>query len=255
MWPCVQANAAVATSPPIMAGALDAFRAARDAGRPVIVVWYRGEWSHFCKRWLKRWFSVRALAKRLAVADAALLFVSAQSQGKAEVCAETAAPPAGLPPHVAFFGDDGHELASELSATIPDFAVHITVPSRPTALPWRYEHGMAEPAVLALAADGTVAYAWALVPTLRNAHGRIERPDPHGVWDYVERRLDRVRAAAERAGRSAPVGTAAVPPRPAREEADGAVAAAAAAAVGTQLALMRGALAARLLPQARGACL
>jgi len=173
-------------------GALEEYRACRAAGRPIVMVFYRGEWSHFCRRWIRRWFSVRAVAKRLAVADARLLFVSAQSQGKAEVCAEAAA--AALPPHVAFFGDAGHELAAELAAAF-DFSVVITVPAKPTSLPWRYERGMAEPAVLAVASDGSVAYRWALKPTLRNARGRLERPDPHTVWDYVERRLDRVRSA------------------------------------------------------------
>lgn len=193
--------------------ALAAYTRAVRSRRPVLVIFYRGERSRFCRAWLRRWLTVPALDERLAIADATLLFVSAQSQGKAYSVA------AGFRrdgtvgwQRVLFLGDPTHDLARHLSER---GLVHpiVTNPDGHRAHAWVYDYGMVQPAVLAVAGGGgaadeggdvavdcgsptngeSVLFHWSMRPSFRNAGGKLERPDPWEVWDFVERKLDRIK--------------------------------------------------------------
>lgn len=57
---------------------------------------------------------------------------------------------------------------------------------------WFYDKGMVQPAVIAVMGE-EVLYEWVLKPSLKNGGGKLKRQDPWEIWDYIERKLDRVR--------------------------------------------------------------
>lgn len=201
---------ATAQPPP---SALSAYTNAVRARQPVLVIFYRGERSRFCRAWLRRWLAIPALDERLSIADATVLFVSAQSQGKAYSVAAGFRQDGTVDfQRVLFLGDPTHDLARYLSER---GLVHpiVTNPDGHRAHAWVYDYGMVQPAVLAVAGGSgrdlpttgastggqregggeQVLFHWAMKPSFRNAGGKLERPDPWEVWDFVERKLDRIR--------------------------------------------------------------
>lgn len=182
--------------------AVELFERRCRAGQSTVVVFYRGERSFFCKQWLRRWLAIPAIERRLELAGVAVLFVSSQSQGKAySVAAQIAAHRPALDPRVFFFGDPEHLLVSHLGET--GFAQPVvTNPDTHRAHGWVFDYGMVQPAVLAIAADGSVLYQWVSKPSILNVAGKLDRPDPFEVWDTIERRLDRIRISKARAARA-----------------------------------------------------
>lgn len=194
--PPAAAPPAPSLPPPPPTSAVDVFRTRQTSRRAVVVVFYRGERSRFCRTWLRRWLSVPALARRLRLADTALLFVSSQSQGKAySVAAQSGVPEHLLDRLIYFLGDPAHGLAAHLERARL-LAPVVTNPTGHRAHAWVYPNGMVQPAVVAAAADGRPLFAWAMQPSFRNAGGKLERPDPWDAWDYIEQKLDRARAGA-----------------------------------------------------------
>lgn len=140
--------------------------------------------------------------RRLDLADAYLLFISSQSQGKAySVADQIAGRKSILDNRVFFFGDPEHLLVDYLIASNLPRPV-ITNPESHRAHGWVFDHGMVQPAVIALAADASVIFQWSTKPSLLNVAGKLDRPDPWDVWDRIEHRLDRVRLATVRLARS-----------------------------------------------------
>lgn len=184
-----------------MASALELFSARCNAAHSTVLVFYRGERSFFCKQWLRRWLAIPAIERRLELADVLILFISAQSQGKAfSVAAQIAANRPALDNRVRFFGDPEHLLVTHLRMLGFAHPV-VTNPESHRAHGWVFDFGMLQPAVVAVAADGHVLYQWVSKPSLLNVAGKLDRPDPFDVWDTIERRLDRIRIGKARAAR------------------------------------------------------
>eukprot|EP00177_Eucheuma_denticulatum_P000250 GFKZ01000428.1.p1 GENE.GFKZ01000428.1~~GFKZ01000428.1.p1 ORF type:complete len:960 (-),score=202.78 GFKZ01000428.1:110-2989(-) len=191
------------TPDPSMDTALDLFTRRCAHSQSTVLVFYRGERSFFCKQWLRRWLAIPAIDRRLELADVAILFVSSQSQGKAfSVAAQIAARRSALDHTVFFFGDPEHLLVSRIKSLGFAHPV-VTNPDSHRAHGWVFDYGMVQPAILALAADGSVLYQWVSKPSLLNVAGKLDRPDPFDVWDTIERRLDRIRILKARAARAA----------------------------------------------------
>ncbi|PXF45591.1 hypothetical protein BWQ96_04668 [Gracilariopsis chorda] len=171
--------------------ALDTFSARIHAGLPCILVFYRGERSFFCRQWLKRWLSIRALSPRLTQLNAALLFVCSQSQGKAFSLADQLTNVTQHPSHqVLFYGDPDNALVNHLTASkLP--APVITNPTVHRAHGWLFEHGMVQPAVIAVF-ENVVLYHWCSNPSFLNGAGKLDRPDPWQVWDLIETNLESI---------------------------------------------------------------
>lgn len=186
-----------------METALDHFVRRCRLSQSTVLVFYRGERSFFCKQWLRRWLAIPAIERRLELAGVAILFVSSQSQGKAfSVAAQIAARRPALDKSIFFFGDPEHLLVTHLEAA--GFARPVvTNPDSHRAHGWVFDYGMVQPAVVAVAADGSVLYEWVSKPSLLNVAGKLDRPDPFDAWDTIERRLDRVRIIRARAARAA----------------------------------------------------
>lgn len=186
-----------------------------------------------------------ALARRLSLSSSAILFVSAQSQGKAYSLAEQfAVPPDLLDHYVYFLGDPTHELARYLSEADLLHPI-VTNPDGHRAHGWVYDHGMVQPAIVAVCvasmqpASGsrtaqdqsvssmlsegqtsravmrdqrsmapsamrtmqmkeTALYSWAMHPSFRSGGRKPGRPKPWLVWEFVERKLDRINFAETR---------------------------------------------------------
>ncbi|CAN8068877.1 unnamed protein product [Agarophyton chilense] len=170
--------------------ALHLFQARIEARLPSIVVFFRGERSFFCKQWLRRWLSIRGLSPRLRQLNVALIFVSSQSQGKAfSVADQLARNRNDLRENVFFFGDPENALVHYLRHnSIP--APVVTNPELHRAHGWLFEHGMVQPAVLAIF-EHTVLYQWCSRPSFLNGAGKLDRPDPWQIWDTIESEMER----------------------------------------------------------------
>lgn len=188
-----------------METALDHFVRRCRLSQSTVLVFYRGERSFFCKQWLRRWLAIPAIERRLELAGVAILFISSQSQGKAfSIAAQIATRRPALDKSIFFFGDPEHLLVTHLDAA--GFARPVvTNPDSHRAHGWVFDYGMVQPAVIAVAADGSVLYEWVSKPSLLNVAGKLDRPDPFDVWDTIERRLDRVRIIRARAARAAAI--------------------------------------------------
>lgn len=181
--------------------AVDLFTTRRAQNKATVLIFYRGERSFFCRQWLRRWFTIPAIDRRLDLADVVLVFTSSQSQGKAFSMAEQiAAHHPLLDSRIFFFGDPEHLLVNALPEHTAARPV-ITNPDSHRAHGWVFDYGMVQPAVIAVAADSSIIYDWTTKPTLLNVAGKLDRPDPWEIWDRIERRLDRIRIANARIAR------------------------------------------------------
>ncbi|KZP01958.1 hypothetical protein FIBSPDRAFT_987791, partial [Athelia psychrophila] len=65
---------------------------------------------------------------------------------------------------------------------------------------WGYEHGMAQPSLLAIKQNKEVLYSWAIVPSLMNLAGAKDRPVLTQVWANVEAQLQGKKASPVEVG-------------------------------------------------------
>jgi hypothetical protein len=155
---------------------------------------------------------VPALERRLRLGGAAILFVSAQSQGKAYSVAAGVGVGERMIDDllVEFLGDPSHDLARYLSEADLLHPI-VTNPDGHKAHGWYFDYGLVQPAIVAVVgsssspsasspplgssaqevrlANEIVLFSWAMRPSFRNAGGQLERPDPFEAWDYLERKL------------------------------------------------------------------
>lgn len=107
----------------------------------------------------------------------------------------------------------GHEKNGQIRALSGIDAVSRSVEGSPIFTTGRAVSAESAPLVLSHSPSGAasvsasvrngerkdcVLYSWAMRPMFRNAGGQLERPDPWEVWDYAERKLDRINLARKR---------------------------------------------------------
>lgn len=142
--------------------------------RPLTVfVFFRGSWCPFCQSYLRE--LDKTFRGQVEAAGGKLVGVTSQSTAAAAEAQQAW----GL--HYEVVSEPSNALAGEFDVAITEKA------QTPLAeVPGEYEHGMAQPAVVALDSAGKVLYRWAIEPSTMNLGGATDRPLPDEVWAAIE---------------------------------------------------------------------
>lgn len=142
--------------------------------RPLtVLVFFRGEWCPFCQSYLRE--LDRSFRERVEAAGGRVVAITSQSTDAVRRLSAAW----GLRLDVASDPDNTWARRFDVAITPKEATIL-------AADPVEYPHGMAQPAVVALDADGRVLYRWAIEPSTMNLGGASDRPLPDDLWAAIE---------------------------------------------------------------------
>lgn len=190
---------------PAVDAAVTRFKQSLASHRLTILAFYRGHWCPVCRAWVTRFLDVEpSLAAWLREHDAQLLFVCSQRDDAVQRTAKAwhVGNVGGAEQSVTFVSDPENALAVYLRER-GLCEVAVTGLGRRDGYAnhrYRYDNGMAQPAVLVMrggggsaaatepgeaAAAARVVYRWAIRPGVMNMGGAVDRPDPVTIMAAV----------------------------------------------------------------------
>ncbi|KZP07986.1 hypothetical protein FIBSPDRAFT_965190 [Athelia psychrophila] len=131
----------------------------------LFVVYYRGHW---CPFWTSHLKAFEALKPEITALNGKMLAVTSELEQHSEATRKSS----GYTGEIIV--DTENFLAKELKQR---GWLDVAISSR-----WGYEHGMAQPSLLAIKQNKEVPYSWAIVPSL-------DRPVLTQVWANIEAQL------------------------------------------------------------------
>ncbi|KAF7976228.1 hypothetical protein HWV62_7252 [Athelia sp. TMB] len=138
----------------------------------LFVVYYRGHWCPFCISYLK---ALAGIESQITALNGKVLAVTSEPQSHSAATRKLS----GFTGEILV--DTENLLAAELKKR---GLLHVAISEKAG-----YEHGMAQPSVLAVKQNMDVLYSWAIVPSLMNLGGAKDRPVLTQAWDNVQAEL------------------------------------------------------------------
>jgi len=138
----------------------------------IILVFYRGAWCIFCKKYLRLW---QEFAPRLRAIGGALFAISSDSKGNSEkfkndlqLCYDV-------------IGDPTNDLTD-------NFGMVITYSDMSKSI--GFNEGMSQPGIVAINSKQEILYYWKSHPELRNLFGALARPKPIDIIKSIIDKID-----------------------------------------------------------------